>query len=458
MTVAVVDSLPALSDLRPRHVLALAAADDSTLGKLAAALAEQLASLQASSIADFCYSVHQRSLGGDARLVASGSAREELCQALAAAGRGEQSPLVVRGHAAKPGPIAFLITGQGSQYQGMGRQLYATQPTFRAALDRCARALSSELAVPLLAVLFDEQQAGLIDETAYTQPALFALEFALAELLASWGVRAELLMGHSVGEYVAACLAGVLELEDALRLIAARARLMQSLPKNGQMTALATTAAVAIELLAPFARSASLAAVNGPDSVVVSGESDAVSEIVRQAEARGIRSTKLNVSHAFHSPLMEPILDDFERVAATCRFSPPTRRVVSNVSGRLAEAGEQGSPAYWRRHLRAAVQFVDGVRTLDAAGCATFVELGPNPVLLALGRRAVADHGQAWVPTLRKGRDEWKQLTAALAELYVRGHAVDWLGFDRDYGRSALPIDAFSTGRAGPTALESGRC
>jgi acyl transferase domain-containing protein len=250
----------------------------------------------------------------------------------------------------------------------MGRQLYETQPIFRQALDKCNELLLPYLEQPLLSVLYSEQaESSLLDETAYTQPALFALEYALAELWRSWGVTPAIVMGHSVGEYVAACLAGVFSLEDGLKLIAERGRLMQALPAGGEMAAIFAGEAEVLAAITPYSDRVSIAAVNGPENVVISGAGAAIQTILESLAAQGIKARSLTVSHAFHSPLMEPMLADFARVAASVSYAAPQIGLVSNITGKLA-GQEIANSAYWQQHVRAPVQFASAIQTLHEQG------------------------------------------------------------------------------------------
>ena len=283
----------------------------------------------------------------------------------------------------------------------------------------------------------DDPQA-LIHQTEFTQPALFALEYALAELWQSWGVVPDIVLGHSVGEYAAACVAGVMSLEDGLALIAERARLMQSVKRHGKMAVVFAPPEKIAAALAKHGGQVVIAVLNGPENTVVSGEADAVEALAAELAAAGIQTKLLNVSHAFHSPLMDEMLDEFEEFAAGIEFQAPQVPLAANLTGRLMT--EAPTPRYWRDHLRNTVRFAEGMARVAEAAPTAIVEIGPTASLLGMGRRCVPELETAWLPSLRQGQDDWQTLAASVAEYYVRGGQIDWRAWDEPWPRRRVRV------------------
>ncbi|MGX7673920.1 type I polyketide synthase [Plantactinospora sp. DSM 117369] len=358
--------------------------------------------------------------------------RDELRESLTTLSTADGTGVPVDGPV--EGELAILFTGQGAQRPGMGRRLYDAVPVFAAAFDEVCRELDPYLGQPLAEVVFAEPgsvEAALLDRTDYTQAALFAVEVATFRTLEHWGVRPAFLLGHSIGELVAGYVAGVWSLPDAARVVAARGRLMQALPPGGAMVAVATDENRVRQELAGHTGQVAVAAVNGPSSVVISGPEPAVMEIAAEFAASGVRTRRLAVSHAFHSPLMEPMLAEFAEVLSGVAYATPVLPVVSNVTGEPATAEQLCQPAYWVEQVRHEVRFAAGVSALRALGVATFLEVGPDGVLTAMAAETVAASGDpagrsACVATMRRNADESRTVLAAVGRVHVRHGGVDW--------------------------------
>lgn len=411
---------------RSAHVLPLSARTDAALRESAQRLAHALAMPDAPALADVARTLSTGRAQLAYRAIVVGSDRASVQSRLADLASGEPGAGTRTGNVTERAAprIAFMYTGQGAQYPGMGLVLRDAFPVFREAFDRCDDLLRSHGGPALLDVLRGSDTSR-INETAITQPALFALEYALTELFRSWSITPAAVLGHSVGEYTAACVAGVLPLEDALRLIAERGRLMQSLPAGGGMLAVAADAETARSAAAPYSDRVSLAALNGPRDVVLSGDLHALDAIAASLRASGIDTKPLIVSHAFHSPRMEPILDAFATVAGGFALQPPRIPLVSNLSGAIdSRAGS--SAEYWRRHVREPVAFEASVRHLVDDGFRVFLEIGPRPVLLGMARRFLTTDDITWVSTLRGRAGETEDVLEAVGSLFTIGARPDW--------------------------------
>ncbi|WP_106685696.1 type I polyketide synthase [Streptomyces violaceusniger] len=390
------------------------------------------------------------------RLVLPASDNAELLDKLASFARTGELPVesVRTGNHAEEPRLALLFTGQGSQLPGMGKDVYDVYPVFREALEEVA-ARFTELEKPLLEVMWADpagEDAALLHRTDFTQPALFALEVSLWRLWESWGVRPELLLGHSIGELAAAHVAGMFDLDDACRLVAARSRLMQALPARGAMVSLEAggqEAEAAIDALGLRGK-LDVAGLNTPTQTVLSGDTDAVEAIAAHFTEQGRKAKRLTVSHAFHSHHMDGMLVEFRAVAETVRFRPAVIPLVSSLTGERAAPGELGHADYWVRQVRHAARFSDGMHNLRREGANAFLELGPQPVLSGLGAFCLADEGpMSWVPSCTPGKNGASVIQRSLAELHVRGVPVDWDGYFAPFGggRVALPTYAFQRER-----------
>jgi len=419
---------------RPLHILALSARSENALKDLAGSYLDELGRTDA-ELADLCYTANGRA-HFEHRLAIAGDSIEQLRAGIAEALPGDR----VR---EREGIRAvFLFPGQGAQYAGMGKELYDTQPVFRRAIEECSELLKAERTEPLQAVLWGSRTA-LLQQTAYTQPALFAVEYALAQLWKSWGIHPAMVLGHSVGEYVAACVAGVFSLADGLKLIAERGRLMQEVAGDGAMAAVLTAEARVREALRGFEAKVSIAASNAPESVVISGYRKEVEQVSEKLRAAGVRVQPLAVSHAFHSPQMNEMEAAFEEAARGVAFHPPEVRLISSVTGQLVKREELSQASYWRRQVREPVRFQQAMETLHDQGFAVFLEVGPGTTLSGLGRHTVTAEGALWLPSLKPARGEWRQMLESLGRLYVRGAEVDWRGFDEPYARRRVPLPTY---------------
>ncbi|MEV1015117.1 thioester reductase domain-containing protein [Micromonospora sp. NPDC049801] len=426
---------------QPPYGLFLASArTEEALRELADRHARWLRGPHAVSLGDACYTTHVGRAVQTHGLAVTAADTDELADVLSAyaQGRHPRGLTVAALPRRRDRKVAWLFTGQGAQYPGMARGLLGTA-AFRAAFEEAAALFDSELPRRLADVLWADGPTPL-DDTRYTQPALFAVEYALAQMWLSWGLRPSAVAGHSVGELVAACVAGVLDLPAAATLVAARARLMAELPAGGAMAAAGCAEEVAVAAIDGYAGTVAVAAVNGPGDVTISGHAAHLATVLERLATDGVRTRRLAVSHAFHSPLIRPMLEPFRSVLAGLSFRPPRIPLASNVTGRLFGDDDLG-PDYWLRHAAGAVRFRDGVRALHDAGMRTFVELGPAPVLTALAARSLAGEPDcAFVPTLRRGGEDLREVLGAVGSVSLRGARPDWRAFHAGEDVRAVPL------------------
>jgi acyl transferase domain-containing protein/acyl-CoA synthetase (AMP-forming)/AMP-acid ligase II/pimeloyl-ACP methyl ester carboxylesterase/acyl carrier protein len=433
---------------RPQQILAISAKTEEALMDLAANYVGFLDSNPEVDLADVCFTANVGRSHFPHRLAIAFTSGQDLEAKLKAFLTKDEISGLWRSQSQKQRSqkIAWLFTGQGSQYVDMGYKLYQTQPTFRNALDRCSEILEPYLEKSLIELIYPQERssdraseinAHILDETAYTQPAIFALEYSLAQLWLSWGVRPSVVMGHSVGEYVAATIAGVFSLEDGLKSIAHRGKLMQALSDRGEMVAVFATEAQVKEVIQPLASTISIAAINSPQNIVISGEAEAIAQAIGLFASLDIKTRQLNVSHAFHSPLMQPMLAEFTKIANEITYTSPKIDIVSNVTGKLAGA-EIATPQYWVDHILQPVRFAPSIESIADRDYDIFLEIGSKPILLGMGRQCLPKVEGLWLPSLRPRKEDWQQILQSLASLYVNGLDIDWQGFDRDYQRQKI--------------------
>ena len=429
--------------------LALSARTDNALRELAGQYAERLENISDAGLFDFCATAAISRNHFERRRFFSHRTAASMKKSLREFAAGDGGEPVRTGSS----KIGFLFTGQGSQYPNMGRGLYDTEPVFRECVQKLAGLLQAEFDIPLLSLLYpdteaDNGQASVLDNTAFTQPALFIVEYALAELWRSWGIEPDAVVGHSVGEYAAAAVAGIFSAEDGLRLIAERARLLSQLPVGGGMVSVFANRATVEGAITNYPESISIAAVNGVEHVVIAGAIEALAKVTESLNGQGLRTNPLRVSHAFHSPLTDSILDAFQSAAGSIDFHEPNLDFVSALTGQLA-VSETSDPAYWSSHIRQPVLFHNALNTLDELDCGLLLEIGPHPVLSGLASSNGSEPQRLCLPSLRRNRDDRRQCLESLGQLYVHGAHVNWARYYREHSgrRVDLPTYPFERKR-----------
>ncbi|MDT5177181.1 MAG: hypothetical protein QOJ95_1379, partial [Mycobacterium sp.] len=435
------------------NVLALSARSPEALVALARSYDDWLGIHPDADLADVCLTAGTGRSHFEHRAALVVDSIEGARDGLSELAENRLRPGVVQGEHTHHPTTAWLFTGQGSQYPGMARELFETEPVFADAVTRCAEAVEHLLPRPLLDVMFatDREAGEALRHTSFAQPALFAVEMGLARLWQSWGIQPDVVLGHSVGQYAAACVAGVFSLEDGARLMAERGRMFGSLPEGGRMVAVFSDAKHVEEVAARFPR-VSVGAYNGPNTVL-SGPGEDLEEIVTSFGDEGIRCTWLQTSHAFHSELLDPVLDEFESYAAQFEFAAPTLPLVCNRTGAVLTAQTPLDAQYWRRHSRQPVQFAESVRTIAALGCSVLMEIGPQPVLTGAAVQVWPEHLAAprAIVSMRKGVGDRRQIADAMAAAYVGGHRPDFAALQRRSGHKIeLPTYPFQRRRFWP--------
>jgi acyl transferase domain-containing protein/acyl carrier protein len=432
---------------RPTQIFTLSAKSELALKESATRFKNYLTQHPGESLADICYTTNVGRSHFKYRLAIVANELKDLRDTLGLFDAGKQLKNLFSGQMQgnRPPQVVFMFTGQGAQYANMGRRLYESQPIFRKTLEQCDELLRPHMGASLLDILYGESSA-LIDDIAYAQPVLFAFQYALVQLWKSWGIKPATVIGHSAGEYVAACVAGVFSLEDGLKLASARGRLMKSTPA-GTMVNIFTTQERVTKAISPYGDTVSIAAVNGPENIVISGDETHVQLISEQMQAENIKVQSLNISIAGHSPLMDSIHDEFKKVADAVTYRVPQIDFVSGLNG-LSIQSQQMNAGYWCNHMRATVQFYPMITALQKSEHRIFVEIGPAPILTGMAQQCLSSEASreiTWVSSLRPKYEDWTQILKGLGALYSQGVNVDWNGFEDEYvsSRQRIPLPTY---------------
>ena len=434
------------SKTKPFNLLTLSAKSEAALHDYADSYEIFLSSREDLSLDEVCYTSNIGRANLNSRLAVVASDRENLVEKLRAFISGEESADIITGETKinhKP-KIAFLFPGQGAQYIGMGKELYDTLPLFRKIINQCDEILRSYLEKPLLEVLFYEKDEKLnpINETTYTQPALFAVEYALAKVWMSWGVDPEVMMGHSAGEYVAACLAGVFSLEDGLKLTAERGRLMQSMTENGEMYTIFESEKFVKEAIKEFEDNVSIASINSPVKTVISGDKFTIAKILPYFDSKQIEYKKINVSIASHSPLMNTMIEAFRKVCNEVKYSKAEIPIVSNITGEIITDRILNAD-YWCDHIMSTVRFSESIKECVKSGCDVFIDLGSMPTSIGMAQETIQDPEIKWIASIKKNFTVWETMLQGLGTLYVNGADIDWENFDADFAHNKISLPKY---------------
>ncbi len=431
---------------RPWHLLCVSGKTETACAEQTRRLMHHLNQHPEEPIEDICFSSVARRAHFTHRIAGVVASTADATDLLATCLADNTAPWISMGKKSKTanGSTAFLFTGQGTQYIGMGRELYESYKPFRIIIDQCDEVLNPRFGVSLPDLLYPAlSDDSRIDQTLYTQPALFALEYALAKVWMRWGVVPSVVMGHSVGEFTAACIAGIFDLQDGLELITARAHLMQQLSGTGGMLSIFAGEKQVTTAIAPFTDRVAIAAINGPMQTVISGDAKVLQHILDEFSAQGISAVSLNVLCPFHSPLVEPILAEFRQSAERVHYHLPKIGFVSNVTGTYVTPQHPVDADYFCRHARLPVQFVKSMAALHVSGCSRFIEIGPGSTLLAMGKRCPNGDSGEWMSSLQKGQSDWRQMLESLAKLYQSGFNPDWSDESGFASSHRLPLPGY---------------
>jgi len=436
---------------RAVHILTLSAPREKALAPLVKRYLNYLPQAHAST-ADICYTSNISRSGFEHRQAVVGQSKDEILEQLK---QYQENPETCRPapgtnnhryESEETSPIAFMFTGQGSQYTGMGQELFQTEPVFRSAMEKCQRLFRPLLDCSLLEMLYPEvgDENDAIHQTQYTQPLIFMVEYSLARLWESWGITPVAVVGHSIGEYAAAVISGMMTLEDGIRLVAARGKAMQQALGNGAMGVIMADQETVASLISPYTPAVSIAAVNSKENISISGETQAVQQALADAAEKGYSTRELKVSHAFHSILMEPLLDRFREIAGQVSYTPPKKDIVfiSTVTGEPLSADHLNGH-YWSRQIREPVLFYPAMKALGKNGSHIFIEIGATAALCGLGTQCVQNPNALFIPSMRKSTTPHEQMLSGLAQLYTRGIDINWKAFNAPFALNIVPLPTY---------------